>query len=294
MSRKLSRQPSCRWPSPEEVPAVIDEAVKLLVDEFDPLQIILFGSYARGDAHDASDLDLLVVVPDEIQGKRSELGCRGQARLCDIPMPVDLLVRRYSSVKKGRNIPNSFERTIYTQGQILHERPSLAPDLRLDILKPNLSNDEDGDHALRQGITSHSINFSQTWIKDAAKSLNVSQLLIENPDLLLPAIFYCHQCAEKSIKALLLLNTFPSYTRDFRTNDLPCLLQSVSHFYPELDEFAASMEKLNNLAMLYYEPPLADTVQLTQTDFKDAFSSAESLLHRALQLIESAKAEILH
>lgn len=280
-----------RWPSPDEVPGIIDQLTRLLVDEFDPLQVILFGSYARGDANEASDIDLLVVVPDEIEGTRHELGCRGQARLWDIPMPVDSLVRRPSSVKKGREIPNAFERTIYTQGKILYERPGLTPDLRLDILKPSLSSGEGGDHALSQGITSHSLNFSQTWIKNAAKSLEASQLLINDPDILLPAIFYCHLCAEKSIKALLLLNNFPSDARDFRTNDLSCLLRSVSYFYPELGNFAALMENLNKLAMLYIDPTLDDSVQLTMTDFEGAFQCAESLLHKASLLIESARAE---
>ena len=32
-----------------------------IVRDFDPLQIILFGSHARGDADDQSDIDLLVV-----------------------------------------------------------------------------------------------------------------------------------------------------------------------------------------------------------------------------------------
>lgn len=34
-----------------------------IVELFDPLQIILFGSRARGDHHPESDVDLLVVLP---------------------------------------------------------------------------------------------------------------------------------------------------------------------------------------------------------------------------------------
>ena len=34
-----------------------------IVEQFDPLKIILFGSHARGDATADSDIDLLVVFP---------------------------------------------------------------------------------------------------------------------------------------------------------------------------------------------------------------------------------------
>ena len=40
----------------------LPEAIARLVEGFDPLRIILFGSYARGDAQPDSDLDLLVVA----------------------------------------------------------------------------------------------------------------------------------------------------------------------------------------------------------------------------------------
>lgn len=109
-----------RWPNPEEVPAVIDEAVRLLVDEFDPLEVILFGSYARGDANEASDIDLLVVVPDEIQGTRHELNVRGGSRLWDMPMPIDLIVQRYSLVQKGQTMPESIHSVIKAQGKVLY------------------------------------------------------------------------------------------------------------------------------------------------------------------------------
>ena len=42
-----------------------------IVRDFNPLQIVLFGSQARGDAHRHSDIDLLVVFSEQarIKGK---------------------------------------------------------------------------------------------------------------------------------------------------------------------------------------------------------------------------------
>jgi predicted nucleotidyltransferase len=45
------------------VDQIINEMTRRIVERFDPLQVILFGSHARGEAHADSDVDLLVVFP---------------------------------------------------------------------------------------------------------------------------------------------------------------------------------------------------------------------------------------
>ncbi|MEW6547372.1 MAG: nucleotidyltransferase domain-containing protein [Bacillota bacterium] len=50
----------------------VPEIVERLVAGFQPLQILLFGSQARGDASPDSDVDLLVVLP-RITNKRETL-----------------------------------------------------------------------------------------------------------------------------------------------------------------------------------------------------------------------------
>jgi predicted nucleotidyltransferase len=51
---------------------IIAEMVRRVVEGFDPHQIILFGSHARGTAGPDSDADLLVVMP--LEGSRREQG----------------------------------------------------------------------------------------------------------------------------------------------------------------------------------------------------------------------------
>ena len=46
--------------------ALIDEVVSRIVAAFDPEEIILFGSHARGDARVDSDLDLLVIMDSDL------------------------------------------------------------------------------------------------------------------------------------------------------------------------------------------------------------------------------------
>ena len=42
-------------------PRLIDLAVQAIAREYQPQRIIVFGSFARGDTHELSDLDLIVV-----------------------------------------------------------------------------------------------------------------------------------------------------------------------------------------------------------------------------------------
>ena len=44
--------------------SIIGQMVKALVEEADPEQVILFGSRARGDSYEHSDVDLVVVEAD--------------------------------------------------------------------------------------------------------------------------------------------------------------------------------------------------------------------------------------
>ncbi|MCY3763038.1 MAG: nucleotidyltransferase domain-containing protein, partial [Gemmatimonadetes bacterium] len=50
---------------------VIDKLVADVVKSVNPLQIILFGSAARGDAGEHSDIDLLVVMPEGVHRRRT-------------------------------------------------------------------------------------------------------------------------------------------------------------------------------------------------------------------------------
>ncbi len=50
------------------------EAIKdYIIREVDPEQIILFGSYARGDFNEHSDADFLIVLPDDCESNKIDL-----------------------------------------------------------------------------------------------------------------------------------------------------------------------------------------------------------------------------
>ena len=68
----------------------VSEVVRLLVDYYHPELVYLIGSSARGDARPDSDLDFVVVLPDETS--REVLFDGGiYQRLGSIPLAVDIV-----------------------------------------------------------------------------------------------------------------------------------------------------------------------------------------------------------
>ena len=65
----------------------IDKAVNELIAVAKPERIILFGSYARNEATDDSDIDLLVIMPD-IESTRKEM-VRLRRCLAALDIPID-------------------------------------------------------------------------------------------------------------------------------------------------------------------------------------------------------------
>ena len=68
----------------------IEEIIRRIVDVATPDRIVLFGSAARGEAAEKSDLDLLVIKRGVFHRRR--LAQDIYVRLIGIPVPVDVLV----------------------------------------------------------------------------------------------------------------------------------------------------------------------------------------------------------
>lgn len=100
--------------------AIQDAVSRIVAVAQSPLKIIVFGSYATGKAHAASDLDLLV-VEDVIDSMPNEYGKIRNA-LGSIGVGVDLLLYPKHEFDKRINWSSSPVFDAVRQGQVLYER----------------------------------------------------------------------------------------------------------------------------------------------------------------------------
>lgn len=115
MNRIADRKP---WtPTTRKINQIRDR----IVAEFDPVEIILFGSCARGEAGADSDVDLLVVLDDvgknyfdTVGNPRNAVGAVGAA--------VDIIAATPREVAERRHYVNDIIAWAMEDGSLLYER----------------------------------------------------------------------------------------------------------------------------------------------------------------------------
>ena len=101
-------------------PERVDEAVRRIVDYANPLQIIAFGSRARGDHREDSDLDLAVILDDDApQVARDRVP---YTLLAGLDIPVDLVPVTKAKYDLHRPWLNSVFNYIDQEGVVLYDR----------------------------------------------------------------------------------------------------------------------------------------------------------------------------
>ena len=102
------------------------EVVRRLVDYFGPEQIYLFGSSARKEDQAESDLDFLVVLPDDAP-RELLLSGREYEHLSGIPVPVDVIPCRRSTFEARRDWLMSLPAIVAREGRLVYDaRPKAA------------------------------------------------------------------------------------------------------------------------------------------------------------------------
>jgi predicted nucleotidyltransferase len=115
----------------ETVPGgLLEEITKRLVAEFQPEQIILFGSHAWGTPNEDSDVDLLVIVPHS-DDKPAQRAMRAYRCLRGLMVPTDILVKTHAEVERFRHVYASLECEILERGEVLYGRGEARVGARL-------------------------------------------------------------------------------------------------------------------------------------------------------------------
>jgi len=102
----------------EEIEIIRDRIVRL----YQPDKIILFGSRARGEANERSDIDLLVISDREKHLPRCKRGLDVRLHLADLKTPKDILFYSHADVERWDAVPQAFVTRILKEGEVIYER----------------------------------------------------------------------------------------------------------------------------------------------------------------------------
>jgi uncharacterized protein len=106
-----------RYVSPNVPLAAIRRFARRIATRFQPEKIILFGSYAYGNPHEESDVDLLVIMPTRNAIDQSIRIVTAFERL----FSLDLIVRTPLQIERGLKDDDWFLREITEKGKVLYE-----------------------------------------------------------------------------------------------------------------------------------------------------------------------------
>lgn len=108
----------------ETADRIIAQMVRRIVEQFDPLQIILFGSRARGDARPDSDVDLLVVFPYVENSFTAAVAILDE--LSGMGLAKDVVVSTPEELAAYRHLIGTVFEPALREGRVLYERKSAA------------------------------------------------------------------------------------------------------------------------------------------------------------------------
>jgi predicted nucleotidyltransferase len=86
---------------------------------YDPIKVILFGSFARGDYHAGSDVDLIIIKETD-QRFTDRIGT--VLEICKSDLAIEPLVYTPAEIERMQYRENDFILTALQEGQIIYEK----------------------------------------------------------------------------------------------------------------------------------------------------------------------------
>lgn len=99
----------------------ISTMVDRIVGQFRPSRVLLFGSQARGTAHEGSDVDLLVVMGNGTDRRRVAVEIR--RALGDLPVSKDIVVATPDEIASRGQVVGTVLHTALREGMVIYEQP---------------------------------------------------------------------------------------------------------------------------------------------------------------------------
>ena len=104
---------------PTKAEAYIPTMVNRIVEGFQLLRVLLFGSHARGNAAEWSNVDLLVVLSEAPNKRRATVDI--MTVLADMPVGKDIIVTTPDEIAKRGHIFGNIVHAALREGQVLYE-----------------------------------------------------------------------------------------------------------------------------------------------------------------------------
>lgn len=104
----------------KSIKSILDSITDKIVTRFHPSKIILFGSYAKGNAKEDSDIDLLVIM--ETKKSSHDRIVEISRLLRPRPAPLDIIVKTPDEIQHRLSIGDFFIEDIIKNGLVLYEQ----------------------------------------------------------------------------------------------------------------------------------------------------------------------------
>ncbi len=107
-----------------QIQTILSEIVENLKSEYEPLKIILFGSYAYGNPTEDSDIDLLILKDTDNRKVDRFVLVKRIIYNPNREIPVSPLVYTPGEIEERLRIGDDFIKEIVQKGVVLYERAS--------------------------------------------------------------------------------------------------------------------------------------------------------------------------
>ncbi len=98
----------------------IESVVQVIVEGYDPMKIILFGSYAYGHPTKDSDLDLLIIKDGEASGIQRTRRVRNILK--DFSIPIDVIVKSSQEFDMFKDVIGTVIYPANKYGKVVYEQ----------------------------------------------------------------------------------------------------------------------------------------------------------------------------
>ena len=224
-----------------------------IVRNFDPLQIILFGSQARGDADRDSDIDLLVVFRELTDKRKTAIDI--DRALADLPVAKDIIVSTPEELERSRTRIGSVLRYAQQEGKVLWKSRCSMPNKEVTSAMP----------------TADRLADTVRWLRHAEEDLITVETFLGHPHVAPRQVcWHAQQAAEKALKTVLIFLQI-----DFRrTSDLNVLRDLL----PESWQLKTALPNLGDLNRWAVGARYPDEVpEATKTDASEAVEQARAV-----------------